>query len=122
MEGVTMVLLRMIEATETLGIDIEEIISLGVGSKSSTLCQIKADATGLTIKTMKNTESAACLGAAILAGVAAGVWRSPEEAATSIAKEDKIYQSNQKNKEVYDQVFDNYKKLQEGMGELFQMM
>jgi sugar (pentulose or hexulose) kinase len=55
-------------------------------------------------------------------GSAAEVWRSPEEAATSNAKEDKIYQPNQKNKEVYDQVFDNYKKLQEGMGEVFQLM
>ncbi|MED3724864.1 xylulokinase [Priestia filamentosa] len=119
MEGVTMVLRRMIEATETLGVNIEEIISLGGGSKSSAWCQIKADATGLTIKTMKNTESAACLGAAILAGVGAGVWKSPEEAATNIAKEDKIYQPDQKNKEVYDQVFDNYKKLQEGIREFF---
>jgi sugar (pentulose or hexulose) kinase len=68
---------------------------------------------------MKNTESAACLGAAILAGVVAGVWRSPEEAATSIAKEDKIYQPNQKNKEVYDQVFDNYKKTSRRDGGVF---
>ncbi|MCR8928891.1 FGGY family carbohydrate kinase [Priestia megaterium] len=121
MEGVTMVLRRMIEATEALGIDIKEIISLGGGSKSSVWCQIKSDATGLTIKIMKDTESAACLGAAILAGVGAGVWESPEEAATSITREDKIYQPNEKNKEVYDQVFDNYKKLQEGTREFFKV-
>ncbi len=72
MEGVTMVLLRMIEGTRALGVEVDEIRSLSGGAKSATWCQLKANASGLPVRTMQTTDIAACLGAAILAGVAAG--------------------------------------------------
>ena len=59
MEGVTMVLLRMLEATRALGIDAEEIRLLSGGAKSRAWCQITANASGLPIRTMKTTEIAA---------------------------------------------------------------
>ena len=76
---------------EPLGVEVRQIIALGGGSKSDVWCQMKADATGVPISIMSTTESSACLGAAILAGVASGIWTSPEEAADAIVKADAFF-------------------------------
>ncbi len=62
-----------------LGVECSEIRSMGGGAKSSLWCQIKADMCGKKIVTLKNEETA-CLGSAILAGVAAGVFDSVSSA------------------------------------------
>lgn len=111
MEGVTMVLLRMAEATKALGADIGELRSMGGGAKSSVWCQIKADALGIKVHTMKNSESAACLGAAILAGVAAGVWDSVEDTAERLAVYEREYMPVESNRGVYAKLLQGYKKL-----------
>jgi sugar (pentulose or hexulose) kinase len=77
MEGVTMVLRRMIDATTHLVVDITEIFSLSGGAKSDAWCQIKADATLLPVRTLHGSGSAACRGAAIIAGVGVGLWAPP---------------------------------------------
>ena len=60
---------------------------------------------------MKNTEDAASLGAACLAGVATGIWESVPAAMEVIVKEDKIYKPNKKNKSVYDDLYRRYREL-----------
>lgn len=111
MEGVTMVLLRMKEATESMGVAVSEVRSLSGGAQSAAWCQIKADATGLTVRTVKNSESAACLGAAILAGVGAGLWPSAQEVAGRFVENAKEYLPNPENKAVYDRLLLCYKRL-----------
>lgn len=56
-----------------------EIRAMGGGAQSPLWCQIKADMTGKTFVTLENEETA-CLGSAILAGVASGVFESVESA------------------------------------------
>ena len=111
MEGVAMVLLRMLEATRSLGVEVEEIRSLSGGAKSRAWCQIKANASGLPVRTMKTTDVAACLGAAVLAGVAAGVWPSVVETASKFADYDLEYQPDPAHKELYDNMLADYKLL-----------
>jgi sugar (pentulose or hexulose) kinase len=120
MEGVTMVLRRMIEATESLDIGISEIISLGGGSKSDIWCQIKANATGKPVHIMKDTEGAASFGSAILAGVGVGLWSSYEDITQKAIKIEKIYYPEPKSKAVYDKTYNNYKRLQTCMNGLFE--
>lgn len=62
-----------------LGLECDEIRTMGGGASSPLWCQIKADMTGKKIVTLKNDETA-CLGSAILAGVATGVFESVEKA------------------------------------------
>lgn len=62
-----------------LGLDCEEIRTMGGGAASKLWCQIKADMTGKRVVTLENEENA-CLGSAILAGVATGVFESVEKA------------------------------------------
>jgi xylulokinase len=109
MEGVTMVLLRMIEGTRALGVDVQEIRSLSGGAKSRAWCQLKANASGLPVRTMQTTDIAACLGAAILAGVAAGVWTSVVETASKIAEYDLHYDPDPAHYPLYQGMLSEYK-------------
>lgn len=119
MESVVMVLCRIIETTESMGISVERIISFGGGALSPVWCQMKADATGRDVVTTKSNKSAGCLGAGILAGVACGIWDSPEEACEKIIKEDRIYHPDPEKKQVYDELLAKYKKLMECLGPVF---
>lgn len=120
MEAVAMVLREMVEATEAMGIPVQEIRSLSGGAKSPVWCQIKADVTRRRIITMKNTEDAACLGAALLAGTAMGIWPSVKEAARTLAAEAKVYEPCPKNCEIYDKVYKEYGSLTQVMKVVFQ--
>lgn len=111
MEGVTMVLLRMIEATRALGVEVDEIRALSGGAKSPVWCQIKADAAGLSLRTMKTTDYAACLGAAILAGVAAKIWTSVEDTATRLAEAERTYAPDPARKDLYTSMLAEYRQL-----------
>ncbi len=121
LESVAMILRTMIQAMENLGLSIDRIIALGGGAKSMFWCQLKSDATGLPVSLMKNNESAACLGAAILAGVSAGIWETPEQAADAIIREDKTLEPRKENKPAYDELFRRYVELQKGLKPLFRL-
>lgn len=119
MEGVAMVLLRMVEATRSLGVDVEEVRSLSGGAKSKAWCQIKANASGLPVRTMKTTDVAASLGAAILAGVAAGVWSSVAETASRFAAYELEYLPEPTHKALYDGMLVEYKLLMQELAPSF---
>lgn len=74
-----------------LGIECDEIRTMGGGASSPLWNQIKADMTGKRIVTLKNDETA-CLGSAILAGVATGVFESVEAACDMAVEPKKIYE------------------------------
>ena len=70
--------------------DCAEIRTIGGGAQSPLWCQMKADMTGKTLVTLKNEETA-CLGSAILAGVATGVYESVEKACDMAVAKNKVY-------------------------------
>ncbi len=70
--------------------DCVEVRTMGGGAQSPLWCQIKADMTGKTFVTLENEETA-CLGSAILAGVATGVYESVEAACDRLVKLKKVY-------------------------------
>ena len=71
--------------------DCSEIRSMGGGARSSLWCQIKADLCRRKIVTLKNEETA-CLGSAILAGTAAGLFDSVESACADKISLNKVYE------------------------------
>lgn len=64
---------------EYLDVSCNEIRTMGGGAQSPLWCQIKADMTGKKIITL-NTEETACLGSAILAAVATGLYKTVPDA------------------------------------------
>jgi xylulokinase len=119
MEGVAMVLRRMIDSTTPLGVEVTEIISLSGGAKSDAWCQVKADATQVPVRTLHGTGSAACRGAAIIAGVAIGMWESAATAARSAIEPDKLFTPRAEYASVYDELFQRYDDLQQALQPMF---
>ncbi len=90
MEGVGFVLKKNCEGIEKAGMPIHHIYATGGGTRSQIWCQIQADITGIPIVVLKEKEIG-CLGAAVLAAVAAGACVSYKEAAKQVHKESICY-------------------------------
>jgi xylulokinase len=80
MEGVAFMLRKNCEALNRSGTTCKAIMATGGGAKSPTWCQMQADITGLAVNVPKEQE-AACLGAAMIAGVSDGRFAGYAEAA-----------------------------------------
>lgn len=118
MESVAYMLKENLNLLEELGVDINEIQSLGGASRSSLWVKIKADVLQKCIYTLKQ-EQAACLGVAMIAGVASKQFQSLEKATeTLVLVKDKI-EPNPANREIYDTLYDVYIKLYENLKLLF---
>ncbi|MEA1954766.1 MAG: autoinducer-2 kinase [Campylobacterota bacterium] len=94
------------------GIKTKEIVFAGGASRGALWCQILADVTGCKIKVPKVTEATA-LGAAMAAGVGAGVYENIEKATEALVKWNKEYYPNSEN-------FATYKKIKEQWQEVYQ--
>ncbi|WP_432408974.1 autoinducer-2 kinase [Wukongibacter sp. M2B1] len=95
---------------ELTGNSPSEIVFANGASKSKLWCQILADVLGIKIKVPKIKEATA-LGAAICAGVGAGIYESIESASSSIVTWDKEYTPNPKNKDTYDILYKKWKQM-----------
>ena len=98
-----------IEALTRSGVKIEALRAVGGGARSPIGLQMKADVTGLPVHTLKIRE-AACLGAALLAGVAAGAFSSAAEAA-GVVRLDATYEPRPAMKALYDDRYSLYRRL-----------
>ena len=119
MESLGYIICRNIEVLEQMGLRVDQIRSLGGGSKSDLWNQITADITGRELLTMQSSREVACLGAAILAGVAAGTFVSLEKACDLVVKTKKVYEPNMENHRLYREQYVKYKKLLYDMSSMF---
>lgn len=87
-----------------------EIIFASGASKSPLWCQILADILELPVRVPKVKEATA-LGAAILAGVGVGIYQDAASAAAGMVQIEREYQPNPQNKAVYEQLYQNWRKV-----------
>jgi autoinducer 2 (AI-2) kinase len=92
------------------GISAKSITFASGASKGEQWCQILADVTGATIRVPKVTEATA-LGAAMSAGVGAGIYSSISEAAKKLVVWDREYQPNLENTKLYDDIAKRWQKV-----------
>lgn len=118
MESLAFILRRNLEALGDMGIHVKEVRSLGGGSKSGVWNQIKADTNDITLVTVKSKE-AACLGAAILAGTATGVFESVADAVDNMIQIKDKFEAQPELKPVYDKNYKMYCKLFKDLTECF---
>ncbi len=90
-DSVTYEIKLSIDAMEAAGIAINELRAMGGGAKSSKWLQTKADILGRPVKAMDVSE-APCLGCALLAGVATGVYATPAEAVARAVRVNRTYE------------------------------
>lgn len=118
LESIGYMLKEQIDVAESLGIEINEIRSLGGGAKSELWNSIKTNITGKPITTLKNEETAVT-GAAILAGVGTGVFDSIESACSKgAAVKGRFYPEEQLVK-AYVKPYEKYKKIYKALDPLF---
>lgn len=119
MESLGYIISRNVETIDAMGLEIEQIRTMGGGSKSDVWNQIKADATGKTLYLTQTSQDTACLGAAILAGVAAGAFESIEAASESLVKIKKVYTPDPEKHAVYMKQYQKYKMIFSALSEVF---
>lgn len=110
MEGVTFSLRDVLELILRNGVQPEWIHTSGGGSSSAVWRQIQADIFGWPVTTLAHSEDASALGAGIIAGVACGMWETPEEA-VSLIQAQTVDQPDAANRALYDHLFALYRGL-----------
>jgi xylulokinase len=118
MEAVACIVRRNVEVLDDLGIRVNEIRALGGGARSKLWKQIEADITRRPVLTTKN-EEAACLGAAILAGKAVGMYKSIDEACDRMISIKDRFEPKSANFDVYERTYRDYVRLYDHLCELF---
>jgi xylulokinase len=119
MEAIACIIKRNIDVLENMRIKVTEIRALGGGARSKIWNQIIADLTKRPVTTTLHEEDAACLGAAILAGKAVGLFRNLEDAVEDMVTIRERLEPNPKNSKAYDKLYAKYIKLYESLIELF---
>ena len=105
MENAAMVTKGHLELVrQTTGNAPDQITFAGGASKGGVWCQIVADVLGLPVK-VPVVKEATALGAAILAGYGAGIYKDIAQTARELVQWEHIYQPNMENHKVYEEMY-----------------
>jgi len=110
LEGIACELLINVRVLESLLSGIDVLRTTGGGARSAYWLQLRADITGRKVATMRTSE-AACLGAAILAGVAAGVYSDAPDGARRVSGTAEVYRPNAERAALYAEQVAQYEKV-----------
>jgi xylulokinase len=117
LEGVAFSLRDSIEIFKELEIPVEQIRVSGGGSRSFLWRQIQADIYGKQLVTLRTSEGSA-FGAALLAGVGAGIYASVEEAARAAIQIRESMAPHPANVQFYNHQYQIYRALYPAVREL----
>lgn len=121
MEGVTYSQRDSVEVLRSMGADINEMLACGGGGTSPLWRQMLADTYNCPVKTVKSKEGPA-LGAAILAAVGAGIYKSVPEACREIIKTNEPQNPISENVPVYESYYNIYKGLYPALKENYKQL
>jgi xylulokinase len=110
LEGVTYEMALNADVLRECGAPIESFRATGGGAKSPFWMQLKADLLGRPVHAMRVSE-AVCLGAAILAGAATGLYSRARDAALRISGVERTYAPDRQRALQYRERFARYKEL-----------
>lgn len=110
LEGLTYELKLNLELLRSAGVQIDELRAIGGGARSKLWLQLKADITGIRVAVPKITE-AASWGAALLAGVGAGIFSAVDHAAEQTVKIVERYQPIPRSVSRYAERYELYREI-----------
>lgn len=105
-------------ADRTLDVPVQSLVALGGGSRSQLWCQIIADVMQRPIDVVREPEST-CLGAAILAAVAVGVYGTVDEAAAAMTGTGAHFESEPATSAKYEALYTVYRDIYPSVRSLF---
>jgi xylulokinase len=111
LEGITYGMRDSLEIIRTdMKLPVDQIVATGGGARSRLWRQIQADVYNAELVTINIVEAPA-FGAAILAGVGAGVYNSIEEATDELVKITSKIEPISQNAKIYDDYYQIYREL-----------
>lgn len=110
LEGVAFQYPPSLDLVRSWGVGINRFSLVDGESRSDAWNQMKADVIGQPIGVPRMTQSAA-VGAAMLAGLAAGVYRDPADAVRSLVQFDRIYEANSERHALYEEIRKEYERV-----------
>jgi len=110
MEGVAFGMRDSLEIMKGMGLSITQVRASGGGARSELWQQIQADIYGVELYRMEAEEGPA-FGAALIAGVGAGVYPSIQEACDRTVKTTGLVKPNTENVATYDKYYSLYREL-----------
>jgi xylulokinase len=108
-EGCTYALRDIVDRIDEMGLASKEIRVVGGGARSELWLQIKADVTGRAVRPVE-TQEATALGAAMLAGLAAGHFTTfAESVAACVPLSSRLYEPDPAAAQVYAERYSHYR-------------
>jgi xylulokinase len=120
-EGVAFNARWALETVENLYSPVNSLAIIGGGAKSSVWCQIYANVMNKTIRRVKEPQEAGALGAVIIAKMALGEIHDLKEI-KKFCHYDKEFTPSPENRELYDELFKQFKKLYSNNKKWFKRM
>lgn len=119
MEGVVFSFRDTIEIFKTLNVRMDKFIASGGGARSDIWLNIQANILNQEIYKVNQPEQA-CVGAAIVAGVGVGLYKSIDEACKNIIKfNDEPVAPNPKTVQIYNETYELFKEAYQQNKEIF---
>ena len=112
LEGAAFALRHNVEVARRAGAEVREMRSVGGCSRSDLWNQIKADVLGLPVL-LPRTSVGSPFGAAILAGMGAGVYPDVPQSLREMVQLDRCFEPNPANHERYTQIYRVYRDIYE---------
>lgn len=91
--------------------------AIGGGTKGKLWRQIVSDVLGITLETTESSDSS--LGSAMLAGIAVGIFKSPEDAVHTCIKKTGVTMPDPENTKRYRAIFAEYKKIHDALAPIY---
>jgi xylulokinase len=110
LEGTTFYFVESFRRLREMGIDTSRILATGGGAKSDAWLQIKADILGVPFVRLDITECGSA-GAAILAGLATGVYDDPGQASARFGHEAETFEPDPQRHRRYAERYQQYREL-----------
>jgi len=110
-EGLNFQFLDILETLQAgLGCRFDRVSAAGGGARNDVLLQVKADMTGLPVEVPEVTDATA-LGAAMLAGLGAGIYPDLDEACRRVRRPGRVYAPRPELRETYAKLFALYRQM-----------
>lgn len=110
LEGIAFFFVAAMAAMKRVGIEVDEFRAAGGGSRSDAWMQMRADILGAPFARLAMPEGSLG-GAAILAGVGAGLFATPEEGASVFAKKERTFEPRAETAAAYRELYEIYQSL-----------
>lgn len=97
-----------LDLMESMGVSVSELRVDGGGARSPLWRQIQADITGKPVVLTETVEDASSLGAALLAGVSAGIYKNMEDAVVRTVRVKERREPRGESQKAYEELYPKY--------------